>query len=256
MMGEDAACTYPCLLNAESIYVMQECLYHYRQTPASMVRKIPDSRTEREQFRILYQTVNRSFERHKGIFDLRQQWKTYVLFLMTARADGLYDGYGDLDFLFPFPRVKRGSRIVLYGAGAYGQRIYHFLKKTGFCSVAAWVDRNYKELGRMGLLVESPEVIPGVSYDAIVIANTYERSRKALYQDLIGKYPKEKVHMPDVELIFSEESMKAFGLTEMPDRKRGIAIEQAARSCYTRDNGGLLLSLSGHERTVRIWQEP
>ena len=88
----------------------------------------------------------------------------------------------------------------------------------------------------MGLLVESPEVIPGVSYDAIVIANTYERSRKALYQDLIGKYPKEKVHMPD--------------------RKRGIAIEQAARSCYTRDNGGLLLSLSGHERTVRIWQEP
>ena len=145
---------------------------------------------------------------------MRQQWKTYVLFLMTARADGLYDGYGELDFLFPFPRVKRGSWIVLYGVGAYGQRIYHFLKKTGFCSVAAWVDRNYKELGRMGLLVESPEVIPGVSYDAIVIANTYERSRKALYQDLIGKYPKEKVHMPDVELIFSEESMKAFGLTE------------------------------------------
>ncbi|GFI12295.1 hypothetical protein IMSAGC007_04777 [Lachnospiraceae bacterium] len=27
-------------------------------------------------------------------------------------------------------------------------------------------------------------------------------------------YPKEKVHMQDVELIFSEESMKAFGLTE------------------------------------------
>ena len=43
---------------------------------------------------------------------------------------------------------------------------------------------------------------------------------------------------------------------EKLDRKQGIAIEQAARSCYTRDNGGLLLSLSGHERTVRIWQEP
>jgi len=214
VMGEDAACTYPCLLNAESIYIMKKCLYHYRQTPSSMVRKIPDSGREREQFRILYQTVNRSFERYKGIFDLRQQWKTYVLFLMTARADGLYEGYGELDFLFPFPEVKRGCRIVLYCAGAYGQRQYHFQKKTGFCSVAAWVDRNYRELGGMGLPVESPEVIPGVSYDAIVIASTYERSRKALYQDLIGKYPKEKVHMPDVELIFSEESMKAFGLTE------------------------------------------
>ena len=153
-------------------------------------------------------------KKYADIFDLRSQWKTYLLFLMVPRACSLYCGYEKLPYLFPFPAAEKGSSIILYGAGAYGQRLYYYLEKTGFCSITAWVDRNYKELGRMGLLVESPEVIPGVSYDAIVIANTYERSRKALYQDLIGKYPKEKVHMPDVELIFSEESMKAFGLTE------------------------------------------
>ncbi|MEH2952021.1 glycosyltransferase family 2 protein [Candidatus Merdisoma sp. JLR.KK011] len=213
-IGEDAACIYPCLLNAESIYVMEDCFYHYRQTLSSMVKQIPDRELEREKFRILYETVEKSLEKYAGIFDLRQQWKTYMLFAMLPRTDSLYRGCENLDFLFPFSGVKKGERIVLYCAGLYGQRIYHFLKKTGFCSVAAWVDRNYKELGSMGLPVESPEVIPGVSYDAIVIANTYERSRKALYQELIGKYPKEKVHMPDVELIFSEESMKAFGLTE------------------------------------------
>ena len=60
--------------------------------------------------------------------------------------------------------------------------------------------------------MESPAVIPGISYDAIVIANTYEKSRKSLYRELIGKYPREKVHMLDEELLFSEETMKAFGL--------------------------------------------
>ncbi len=64
----------------------------------------------------------------------------------------------------------------------------------------------------MGLPVESPAVIPGISYDAIVIANTYERFRKSPYRELINKYPREKVHMPDEELLFLEETMKAFGL--------------------------------------------
>jgi glycosyltransferase involved in cell wall biosynthesis len=214
VMGEDAACTYPCLLNAESIYIMKKCLYHYRQSTASMVKRIPDCVQEREQFRILYETVDKSLKKYADIFDLRSQWKTYLLFLMVPRACSLYCGYEKLPYLFPFPAAEKGSSIILYGAGAYGQRLYYYLEKTGFCSITAWVDRNYKELRSMGLPVESPEVIPSVSYDAIVIANTYERSRKALYQELIGKYPKEKVHMPDVELIFSEESMKAFGLTE------------------------------------------
>lgn len=36
-MGEDVACTYPSLLNAKSIYILdKQYLYHYRQNPSSM----------------------------------------------------------------------------------------------------------------------------------------------------------------------------------------------------------------------------
>ena len=42
--------------------------------------------------------------------------------------------------LHPFSGVKKGDSIVLYGAGAHGQRLYYYIKKTGFCSIAAWVD--------------------------------------------------------------------------------------------------------------------
>ncbi|HCT90057.1 MAG TPA: hypothetical protein DF613_01545 [Lachnospiraceae bacterium] len=211
-MGDDAACVYPSLLNADSIYVMHECLYHYRQTTSSTVKKVPIRETERKQFSILYQSVRADLRKAAHIFDLRQQWKKYVLFLMLPRADGLYEGYGDLDYLFPFPGVKRGFSVILYGAGTYGQRLYRYLQRTGFCRVAAWVDRNYMQFQNMGLNVENPAVISQVWYDAIVIANTYDRSRQELYRELAGKYPEEKIHMLDENLVFSQETMNAFGL--------------------------------------------
>lgn len=212
VMGEDAACVYPALLNAESIYVMHECLYHYRQTTSSMVKRVQDYEKEREQFHVLYQSVERTFQRDSYIYDLRQQWKKYVLFLMIPRADSLYRGYEKLDYLFPFSEVKRGSDIVLYGAGTYGQRLYKYLQKTGFCKVVAWVDRNFEELSKNGLSVVSPTEISKLHYDAIVIVNTYEKSRWRLYNDLIRKYSSEKVHLIDTDLIFSKATMQAFGL--------------------------------------------
>lgn len=211
-MGDDAACVYPCLLNVDSIYVLHECLYHYRQTTSSMVKGVPNYELERERFRILYQSVNESLTTYSYIYDLREQWKKYVLFLMIPRADGLYEGFEQLDFLFPFPKVKRGMNIVLYGAGTYGQRLYRYLERTGFCNVVTWVDRNYLQFQKMGLPVESPEMVAQAEYDAIVVANTYEKSRKSLYQNLIQKYPEEKVHLIDEECIFSREALRAFRL--------------------------------------------
>ena len=212
-MGEDAACTYPCLLHADSIYIMHECLYHYRQTVSSMVKKVQDYGSEKEKFRILYQSVKKQFEKDAGIFDLTSQWKTYVLFLMIPRADGLYRGFEDLEYLFPFPKVKKGSRIILYGAGTYGQRLYRYLRRTDFCHIASWVDRNYLQFRNMGLAVESPAVIEKMPYDAIVIANTYKKSRMALYRELAMKYPEKKINLIEEELIFSQETMRAFELS-------------------------------------------
>lgn len=133
-MGEDAACTYPCLLNADSIYIIHQCLYHYRQTTSSMVKKVQSNEIEQERFQILYQSVNKCFEQYAGIFDVREQWKKYVLFLMLPRADTLYKDFENLEYLFPFYQVKKGSSIILYGAGTYGQRLYQYFKKSRFCS--------------------------------------------------------------------------------------------------------------------------
>ncbi len=213
-MGEDAACVYPCLLHVESIYVMSDCLYHYRQTSSSTVRKIKAQEEERARFRILYQSVNQSLEKYVDIFDLREQWKRYVLFLMVPRADTLLEGMGQMDYLFPFPGVNKGSNIILYGMGAYGWRLYRYLKKTGFCNVVMAADRNYRELNQQGIPARNPDEIGRYSYDAIVVANSFASVRRAIYDELIQKYPAEKVHVMDETLIMSHEIQKRFGLID------------------------------------------
>lgn len=211
-MGEDAACTYPCLLNADSIYVLRECLYYYRQSAFSMVKSNPDAELERLRFQILYSSVADELKKHTHIYDLRGQWLEYLLFLMVPRADSLYRGIEALDYLFPFPGVKKGDRIIIYGAGTYGQRLYSYLDRTGFCSVEALADRNYIELDKQGIPAVSPEKISDFHYDAIVIASSFAKTRNAIYRDLTSVFPKDKVHVMDENLIKSKDTLKAFGL--------------------------------------------
>lgn len=211
-MGEDAACIYPSLLNVNRIFILKECLYHYRQTPSSMIKKDIDARLQKKQFRILYHSVLDSFQQYTDIYDLTKQWKEYILFLMVPRAEVLYDGIEKLDYLFPFPNVKRGSDIILYGMGTYGQCLYKYIKRTRFCNILACVDRNYIELRKQGMRVESPDDIEKYEYDAIVIANSFAKVRSEIYRNFVEKYPVEKIHVMDEELIKSDVVQRAFGL--------------------------------------------
>lgn len=211
-MGNDAACVYPCLLNADSIYILDECLYHYRQTDGSMVRQVKKEKQIKEGFRLLYHTVDLVFAKYSHIYDLREQWLQYVLFLMVPRADALYEDIEKIDFLFPYSGVKKGSNIILYGMGTYGKRLHHFLVETKFCNIVSAVDSNYEHLRRQGFPVESPEAIGKYDYDAIVVAMSFAKSRKAVYDYLIKKYPREKIFLMDEELIKNESTLRAFGL--------------------------------------------
>lgn len=214
-MGEDAACTYSLMLHVRSCYIIHKCLYHYRQTVQSMVKQVQKYVAERYQFRLLYQSVRSNLERDTDIFDLREQWKKYVIFLMIPRSDGLYNDYDKLEYLFPFPQVKKGNRIVLYGAGTYGQRLYQYIKRTSFCHIVCWVDRNYEELSKMQLDVKAPEVIMDVDYDYIVIANTYQKSRMSMRDTLIFMgVAQNKICMIEEKILFSLETEKAYGIAE------------------------------------------
>lgn len=213
-MGEDAAVVYPLLLSVRSIYVLDECFYHYRQSANSMVKQKGESDLERKRFRILYNAVSREFSNGYNTDNLQWQWRQYMLFLMLARADGLYDGFDELDYLYPFPDIKRGTKIILYGASTYGQRLYDYLRETSFCQVQLWADRNFVELRKFGLNVSSPDEIANQEFDYIVIAVSYAKTIKSIKKELCKVVDEAKIKSIDVETVVSETSMKAFGLTE------------------------------------------
>lgn len=211
-VGEDVAVTYPLLLAAQSLYVMKECYYHYRQTTDSMIKRFNDSETEKKNAKILYRTVKEYFIENSNGYNLLTQWDEYILFMMLPRVVDVYEKFFELDYLYPFPEVKRGSKIVLYGASTYGQRLYKIIQNTGFCQVQLWTDRNYVEFSKMGLGVGNPSDILNTEFDYIVIAVTYAKTINAIRMEL-GKIADEaKIKSIDVELIKSEVSMKAFGL--------------------------------------------
>ena len=91
-----------------------------------------------------------------------------------------------------YSKVKKNSRIILYGAGDVGQSYYRQLELNEFCQVVKWVDMNYKQYQKWGLEVCSVDDIKRIEFDYIVIAiSDYSIVRKII-QSLINEGITEK----------------------------------------------------------------
>ena len=86
-------------------------------------------------------------------------------------------------FAFPYEKVKRGSNIILYGAGEVGKAYFSQILTNPWCSVSAWIDR---EGSKKGFCVEPVEAIKEKVYDAILIANEDERIREKIKDSFVG----------------------------------------------------------------------
>jgi hypothetical protein len=74
--------------------------------------------------------------------------------------------------------IRPETKVILYGAGNYGQRIYRLFTSTQFCEVVMLVDKNWKTLQSDELPLFSPDEIKNSEYDYILI--TVENSKSAL----------------------------------------------------------------------------
>jgi len=94
--------------------------------------------------------------------------------------------------VFPFERLPKGSRIVLYGAGDIGTHYYEQLKKTEYCEVLLWLDKTAD-----GDIVKNPKKIIELSendYDFIVIAMSNTAHAEEVKKNLIGfNIPENKI---------------------------------------------------------------
>jgi ADP-heptose:LPS heptosyltransferase len=73
-------------------------------------------------------------------------------------------------YLFPFEKIKYGSKILIYGAGILGQEYLKQIQITNYCKIVGFLDRNFDKYDSMIVPVFSPEKASVLDYDKIVIA--------------------------------------------------------------------------------------
>lgn len=72
--------------------------------------------------------------------------------------------------IFPFHRVEKGSKIILYGAGDVGQAFYWELMHTGYAEVVGWLDRSWQGMRGLDYPKIQFEDLAELEYEYIVIA--------------------------------------------------------------------------------------
>lgn len=166
-MGNDAACVYPYLLKNNSIYITDKCYYNYRIiSKNSITRKNYNSIYEKVNVHI--NVMKHFFESSEYAKDLMKQLSFYRVRAYTLFCPWVFDDGNSI--LQIFGGVNSDEKIVLYGAGKCGIRIYPYVCEKMKNNLVAWVDKNFRLINQTSNLpVTSPEILKYENVDKVVI---------------------------------------------------------------------------------------
>ncbi len=120
------------------------------------------------------------------ISDVIEKYRYFFIYIMLDRYNP------------PFKAMLRSKfcsneRIVLYGAGKVGKRIYKIIQEDGTHKISLWCDKNYEKFVDLG--VDDPELINSVQYDIVIIAIRDEQTVHEVTRYLTSKgIKKEKIY--------------------------------------------------------------
>ncbi|WP_395549021.1 MULTISPECIES: glycosyltransferase [unclassified Lacrimispora] len=172
-VGEDAACVYPCILDANKIAVIDRCFYHYRIRNNSIMGQTNDA--DLISIKKLYQYLYQRFNNYSNKLKLENQLRLLIVFfVILASPHQLMNG--EKEYFYYYPQVKKGSRIIIYGAGRAGKAVMQMLKDSKDYKIVGWLDKNNLECDFNQL-----------EYDYIIIAAYTYSAHEDIYKDLINK---------------------------------------------------------------------
>jgi FkbM family methyltransferase len=98
--------------------------------------------------------------------------------------------------IFPFDRVAKGDKVVLYGASRTGVLFLLQIRALNYCDVLFAVDQNSQNIGRIedDIEVRDPSALRGEAFDHVVLATSDEGAAVAMCARIISMgIPKEKI---------------------------------------------------------------
>lgn len=112
---------------------------------------------------IQWSWINEYFETDKMISSLA--------FLINAGKEKISkESREERKWLFPFDKVKKNSKIILYGAGQVGMSYWKQIKEENYCEIVMWIDKNYQNIGDELCNIQDIYMVHKIDFDFLVIA--------------------------------------------------------------------------------------
>lgn len=183
--AEDGELLFQYLLRCRAVCVTHTCLYAYRFREDSALHM--ENEKYMSDLNGIYLALKTAFEKHPQKAALLHQLYLFVLARIYAipsymkfPEDAYLTGY-----VFPFPDLEPGSRIVLYGAGNIGLRYYRQIFRQKELHMVLWTDKQWERY-RMSIPVSGPEELASHEYDYIIIAVKKKELADEIRRELTG----------------------------------------------------------------------
>ena len=140
------------------------------------------------------------------------------------------------NYLFPYERIPYASKIIIYGAGDLGQDYLQQMMITGYCEVAAIVDRNYIKYPSMIVPVISPDCIKDYQFDYVVVALRME----AAYPEIVRVLHVQGISDDKIVCVFERrtEDVSIFSENDSSDDALSYAYNFSKQSIAILTTGG------------------
>ena len=188
-IGEDVACSFPCMVEADTIVILHDSFYHYRQREGSMLRT--------GYFCGWNQTVTMASYLRKRFMDsgyyslLEKQIDNYIYQMgcgairVELSLNSIY--YAADRYIFPFWKINESDEIILYGFGHVGKLFFWQIYKSKCITVRGIIDRKHAGTIYYGYRIEDDSCVQNRMNQKIVIAVSNEMQASQIKDNMKKK---------------------------------------------------------------------
>lgn len=209
-IGEDGALTYPALLAAQSVTVIKESGYHYRQHLSSSVKSQRDRPSEIFGLSVLWQYLKSFIDRHDAS-DINFQFRAYLTSLLLVRIDSINEPICGRTIYSGLTNAlvhEKKVSVCLVGKGTFGRKIYSWLSGNKNFSFDGWVDNRTQGANRELSEVISKSALGIRIFYVISYFDVHDIQLTKAWLMEAGVAP-ENVMVPDLGSVFTLQELEA-----------------------------------------------
>lgn len=183
--GQDISLVYPVMYKIQSLAMTDRPLYYHRQRKKG---EIPSYISDP----YFYKKITELYSYLVRKFDSNTMFVKQLDYMFCNEVKKRLNCYGDkriknrYRFVFPFSKVDKGDKIIIYGASEKGQEYAEQLMRTGYAHLVLWVDQEYDKITDFNVNHPS-EIMKMDSFDKIIIATIGKSVAERIMDELSQK---------------------------------------------------------------------